>query len=97
MATREGAHALNMEHEIGAIEVGKRADLILVCRDGAHVSPDRDPWSSLVYACRGSDVRLTMVDGEIVSRAGQLAWAERSELAAEARGAAAELVGRAGI
>ena len=66
MATREGARALGMEEEIGSIEAGKRADLILVERDRPHLAPDADPWSTLVYAARGTDVRLTMVDGEVL-------------------------------
>ena len=66
MATREGARALGLEDEIGSIEPGKRADLILVERDAPHLAPDRDPWSTLVYAARGTDVRLTMVDGEVL-------------------------------
>ena len=66
MATREGARALGLEDEVGSIEPGKRADLILVDRDRAHLAPDADPWSTLVYAARGTDVRMTMVDGEIL-------------------------------
>ena len=50
MATREGARALGLEDEIGSIELGKRADLILVERDRPHLAPDTDPWSTLVYA-----------------------------------------------
>ena len=53
MATREGARALGMETEIGSIEVGKRADLILVDRDRPHLAPDADPWSTLAYASPG--------------------------------------------
>ena len=66
MATREGARALGLEGEIGSIEPGKRADLIIVDRDRPHLAPDRDPWSTLAYAARGTDVRLTMVDGEVL-------------------------------
>ena len=54
--------------EIGSIEPGKRADLIVVDRDRPHLAPDPDPWSTLVYAARGTDVRLTMVDGEVLVR-----------------------------
>ncbi len=50
----------------GSIETGKRADLILVDRDRVQLAPDADPWSTLVYAARGTDVRMTMVDGEIL-------------------------------
>src|SRR5262245_43441076 len=66
MATREGARAVGLESEIGSIEPGKRADLILIDRDRPHVAPDSDPWSTIVYGSRGTDVRLTMVDGEVL-------------------------------
>ena len=46
-------------HEIGSLEVGKRADLIVVDRDRPHLAPGPDPYSTLVYAARGSDVRTT--------------------------------------
>jgi 5-methylthioadenosine/S-adenosylhomocysteine deaminase len=97
MATREGARALGLEEDIGSIEPGKRADLIVVERDRPHLSPDLDPWSTLVYAARGTDVRLTMVDGEILVRDFALTGLDATEIAADARHAAAELAVRAGI
>ena len=97
MATREGARALDMDAEIGSVEVGKRADLILVDRKRPHLAPDADPWSTLVYAARGTDVRLTMVDGEILTRDFALLHVDPEEIAATARTAAAELATRAGI
>ena len=60
MATREGARALGLEREIGSIETGKRADLILVDADGP------DPYSTIVYASRGTNVRTTIIDGEVL-------------------------------
>ena len=96
MATREGARALGMESQIGSLEPGKRADLILVERDRPHLAPDADPWSTLVYAARGPDVRLTMVDGEILFRDFAFTRLDTAEVSAEARHAAAELAVRAG-
>jgi len=97
MATREGARALGLEAEIGSIEPGKRADLILVERDRPHLRPDVDPWSTLAYAARGSDVRLTMVDGEILMRDFELVRFDAVEVGSAAAVAAAELASRAGI
>jgi 5-methylthioadenosine/S-adenosylhomocysteine deaminase len=97
MATREGARALGLEEEIGSLEPGKRADLIIVERDRPHLAPDRDPWSTLVYAARGTDVRLTMVDGEILVRDFVSTRHDAAEVAADARHAAAELAARAGV
>lgn len=95
MATREGARALAMEREIGSIEVGKRADLILVGRDRPHQAPDPDPWSTLVYASRGTDVVLTMVDGRVLVRGAALVHQDVTEITAESRSAAASLAARA--
>jgi 5-methylthioadenosine/S-adenosylhomocysteine deaminase len=97
MATREGARAVHLEDEIGSIEVGKRADLILVDRDRLHLTPDADPWSTIVYAARGPDVRLTMVDGRVLVRDFQLEHMDAVEVATTGRSAAAEVARRAGL
>ena len=97
MATREGARALGLEREVGSIEVGKRADLILVERDRPHLAPDTDPWSTLVYAARGTDVRMTMVDGEVLVQDFQLARLDRAAVVAQAKHAARTVAQRAGI
>jgi 5-methylthioadenosine/S-adenosylhomocysteine deaminase len=97
MATREGARALAMERELGSIETGKRADLILVGRDGPHQAPDPDPWSTLVYATRGTDVRLTMVDGQVLVRDYRLSNQDVGAITAEARAAASALAARASV
>jgi 5-methylthioadenosine/S-adenosylhomocysteine deaminase len=95
MATREGARALGLDDELGSIEPGKRADLIVVERDRVHLAPDVDPWSTLVYAARGTDVRMTMVEGEILVRDFSLTRLDAAEIASDARHAAAELACRA--
>lgn len=91
MATREGARALGLEREIGSIEVGKRADLILVDAQGP------DPYSAVVYSSRGTDVRTTIVDGHVlVDDGAPTRWAA-ADLAATARTEAAALAARAGL
>jgi len=97
MATREGARALGLDAEIGSIEIGKRADLTLVSRRGAHVTPDPDPFSTLVYAARGTDVQLTMVDGQILARDRGLVLEDVDAVTAEAGSAARTLIARARI
>jgi 5-methylthioadenosine/S-adenosylhomocysteine deaminase len=97
MATREGARALGQDHEIGSIEAGKRADLILVNRDGIAAAPDVDPWSTLVYAARGTDVTCTIVDGDVLVENGRLVREDGRAIAAEARDAARTVAARAGI
>jgi 5-methylthioadenosine/S-adenosylhomocysteine deaminase len=97
MATREGARALGLEPELGSIEPGKRADLILVERDRPHLAPDTDPWSTIVYAARGTDVRLTMVDGEILVNDFALTRLDGPGAVAEAKAAARDVARRAAI
>src|SRR4051812_7876857 len=97
MATRGGARTLGFENEIGSIEIGKKADVIIVDRDRPHLAPGPDPYSTLVYAARGSDVRATVVDGELLVDAFAPLRVDRTELAADARRAARTLADRIGI
>jgi 5-methylthioadenosine/S-adenosylhomocysteine deaminase len=91
MATREGARALGLDGEIGSIEIGKRADLIVVDGHGP------DPYSTVVYSCRGTDVRTVIVDGEVlVDDFRPIRW-ESDEIMARARTEAAALAGRANL
>jgi 5-methylthioadenosine/S-adenosylhomocysteine deaminase len=94
MATRAGARTLGQERELGSLEVGKRADIIVVDRDRPHVTPGHDPYSTLVYAARGSDVRTTVVDGELLFDDGAHARLDAAEVVAESREAAFELARR---
>ena len=91
MATRCGARTLGLEHEIGSIESGKRADVIVVERDRPHLSPGPDPYSTLVYAGRGSDVRTTIVDGEVLVDEFAPTRVDRREVSTQAREAARQL------
>jgi 5-methylthioadenosine/S-adenosylhomocysteine deaminase len=95
MATRAGARTMGLEHEIGSLEAGKRADVIVVDRDRPHIAPGPDPYSTLVYAARGSDVRTTIVDGELLVDEFAPVRVDRTEVAVEARAAAFELAARA--
>ena len=95
MATRAGASTLGLEDEIGSLEVGKRADVIVVDRDRPHLAPGPDPYSTLVYAVRGSDVRTTVVDGELLVDEFTPVRVDRAEIASQAREAARALAKRA--
>ena len=68
MATIEGARALQMQHQIGSLEPGKRADVITVSMRGARQTPMYDPVSHLVYVTRGDDVQNTIVNGRVLMR-----------------------------
>jgi len=95
MATRAGARTLGLEDAIGSLEVGKRADVIVVDRDRPHLAPGPDPYSTLVYAARGSDVRTTIVDGALLVDEFAPTRVDRDEMVNEARAAATHLVRRA--
>jgi len=97
MATRGGARTLGLEHDVGSLEVGKRADLIIVDRDRPHLVPGPNAYSTLVYSARGSDVRTTIVDGVVLVDGSEPLLVDRAQIAAEARSAAHELVARAGV
>ena len=95
MATREGAQAIGLAHELGSIELGKLADFIIVDRAGPHLASAPDPFSALVYSGRPSDVRTTVVDGEILVDDFQLGRDDEVEIATSARYEAAALARRA--
>ena len=68
LATIRGAQALHLEKEIGSIEIGKRADLVLVNRDSLNQIPLYNIYSDLVYATKASDVETVIINGKIVMR-----------------------------
>ena len=68
MATIGGARVLGMEKQIGSLEPGKRADVIIVSMSAARQAPMYDPISHLVYVTRGDDVQTTIVNGKVLMR-----------------------------
>jgi len=68
MATIQGARACLWEREIGSLEAGKRADVVIVDMSGLRWHPNLDPVRSLVYAADGDDVETVIIDGRVVMR-----------------------------
>ncbi|KUF13992.1 amidohydrolase [Streptomyces silvensis] len=68
MATVESARALGLADQLGSLEPGKRADLIVLDTGRPHLAPRHDPWSTLAYAATAADVRDTVVDGRLLMR-----------------------------
>jgi 5-methylthioadenosine/S-adenosylhomocysteine deaminase len=95
IATRGGAYALGLAPEIGQVTTGFRADLILVRSGGPHQMPAPDPYATLVYASRPTDVRTAIVDGELLVHEGTLTRWETGELVSRARAEAKALAVRA--
>jgi cytosine/adenosine deaminase-related metal-dependent hydrolase len=97
MATLNGAKALGLERDIGSIEVGKKADLILVSLTQPHLIPAFNPVSHLVYAAEGSDVKTVIIDGKIVMEDRVVKTMEEERIMHEANRRAMKLLERAGL
>jgi 5-methylthioadenosine/S-adenosylhomocysteine deaminase len=85
MATIDGARALGMDKDIGSIEPGKRADVIVVSVASARQTPMYDAVSHLVYVTRGDDVRTTIVNGRVLMRDRKVLSLDESKVLADAR------------
>jgi 5-methylthioadenosine/S-adenosylhomocysteine deaminase len=66
MATIGGARTIHLEKQIGSLEAGKKADLILVDRTAPHATPMYNVYSQLVYALKATDVRTVVIGGKVV-------------------------------
>jgi len=85
MATMGGARALGMASQIGSLEPGKRADVIVVAMTAARQTPMYDPVSHLVYTTRGDDVRTTIVNGRVLMRDRKVLTLDEGTVLADAR------------
>lgn len=85
LATWRGATALGWGKELGTIEVGRRADGILIRLDRVHLFPDYDPVANLVYAGQAADVDAVFVDGRFLLRDGQLQTLDEEEILGRCR------------
>ncbi|WP_305555017.1 amidohydrolase family protein [Methanobrevibacter sp. V74] len=92
MATIKGAEALGLSEEVGSIEVGKKADLILIDTASANMTPDSSALSSnIVYSANGSNVDTTICNGKILMENKKLTTLDEDEIYAKARQAIKEL------
>jgi 5-methylthioadenosine/S-adenosylhomocysteine deaminase len=94
MATAGGARALGLSSSCGTIDVGKRADLILIRLDAVHNQPVNDLFSQLVHCAKASDVQTVIVDGRVVMRDRQLQLTEERKVLEQARTANQDLMNR---
>jgi 5-methylthioadenosine/S-adenosylhomocysteine deaminase len=85
LATIRGAAALHLEKEIGSLEVGKRADLVIVESDSLNQIPRYNVYSDLVYATKASDVQTVIINGRIVMRNRQLLTLNEAAIKASAQ------------
>lgn len=85
MATIDGARALHMETEIGSLEVGKKADLILIDLNRPNAVPMYEVYAQIAYALKGSDVETVIIGGKPVMRDRKLLTVNEAEAIAKAR------------
>ena len=79
MATCNGARALGLDSLIGALEVGKKADLCILDMNKPHLTPMYDEYSHLVYAVNGADVDTVLINGKIVMQNRKLLTIDEDE------------------
>lgn len=80
MATRIGARAVGLEKEIGSLEAGRRADIILVAARTARGLPMYDVYSHLVYVLKGPDVRTSIINGRVVMQDGKVLTLDEAQV-----------------
>lgn len=97
MATINGAKAMGLENEIGSIEVGKKADIILIDMHAPHLTPYTNPVSNLVYAAHGYDVDTVIVDGKIIVENKKVLTLDEEDILKRAKIQAEKVYERAGI
>ena len=98
MATVNGARALGLESELGSLEVGKKADVIILRLSELHTSPlTGDLISTVVYAASSANVETVMIDGNLVMKDRKLLTLDERAVIAEANTEAGRLMRRAGI
>jgi 5-methylthioadenosine/S-adenosylhomocysteine deaminase len=96
MATIDGARALGLGNEIGSLEVGKRADVILVRIDSLHATPHPpDLAAAITYSAQSSDVETVIIDGQLLMREGKLLTVDERSVVNEANHEAELLKSRA--
>jgi 5-methylthioadenosine/S-adenosylhomocysteine deaminase len=97
MATIDGARAVGLEAQIGSIEVGKKADLIVVDYQNAFMTPIHNPVSAIVYSALGHEVSTVIIDGQFVMRDGVLNGVNEAAVRRQAQTRADDLARRAGV
>lgn len=97
LATIEGAKALLWDDEIGSLEVGKRADLIMFDLADIEWTPCHDPVQAFVYSATPRSLRTVLIDGRVVLDEGTITTVDEPEIAREARSRARAIVERSGL
>jgi len=96
LATIGGARTLGLDHMIGSLEPGKKADLVLLDLEDYHTFPSygADPYSRIVYAASRSNVSYVWVDGKLVVERGKVKTVDKRSVLREADRSIARLLKR---
>jgi 5-methylthioadenosine/S-adenosylhomocysteine deaminase len=85
MATIDGARALHMDKEIGSLEAGKKADLLLISLNEPNAVPMYDIYAQIAYSLKGSDVDTVVIGGRVVMRDRKLLTVDEPAVLEKAR------------
>ena len=84
MATIRGAKAIHLDKEIGSLEAGKRADLIIIGMSAPHLTPLYNVYSTLAYSTKASDVETVVINGRVVVEGGRVLTIDEAQVRAKA-------------
>ncbi len=94
MATIEGARALGLERVIGSLQVGKKADVVLIDFSSPHLKPSHDPYANIVYSANGGDVDTVIVDGNLLMQERHVKTLDANEVMQNGQRVASNLTSR---
>jgi len=97
MGTIDGAKAIGLDHEIGSLEVGKKADVIVVGTNSIQMTPDVATIANIIFSGNGRDVDTTIIDGEVIMKNREFLNIDVEEVINEANKSAAKMVEEARV
>jgi len=92
IATINGARAFGAGSELGSLEVGKQADLVVVNFDRTHLTPVHDIYANLVYSVNKADIEMVLIHGEIKLENGELTFMDEEQVKSDVRAVASRFV-----
>ncbi len=84
MATIGGAEVLGLDDEVGSIEIGKKADIVVIDTKAPNMTPIYNPYSALVYSAYASNVRHNIIDGQLIMKDRTILTADEAKIREEA-------------
>jgi 5-methylthioadenosine/S-adenosylhomocysteine deaminase len=91
MATLGAAHSMGREHDLGSLQAGKKADVVIFDMRRAHLTPSFNPVGTLVHLAHGRDVRTVIVDGRVVVEDGRATLVDQDAILREGEAACRRL------